>query len=114
MGRPLSSASSGHIVAVVRRRVERGGERLWRMEDFRDLPSAATAQAVSRLTRQGLLERLSKGVYYRTRRTAFGESRPNPISLEKLASRRSTVFPSGLAAANLLLVMAELLGHAIE
>jgi len=62
----------------------------------------AVAQALSRLTRQGRLERLSKGVYYSTRQTAFGKSRPNPTALQKLASRRKGVFPAGIAAANLL------------
>jgi hypothetical protein len=90
------------IAALVRRRVERAGERLWRLEDFRDLPFEATAQALSRLTRQGALERLSKGVYYRARETAFGKSQPNPTTIQALASQRKSVFPSGIAAANLL------------
>ena len=89
-------------MAFVRQQLERGGERLWKLEDFGDLPSAAVAQALSRLTRQGQLERLSKGVYYSTRQTAFGKSRPNPAAIQKLASRRKTVFPSGIVAANLL------------
>jgi len=87
---------------LVRQRIERSGERLWRLEDFRDLPFTAVAQALSRLTRQGALERLSKGIYYRTRQTAFGTSQPNPTSIQKLMSGRKTVFPSGIAAANLL------------
>jgi hypothetical protein len=87
---------------LVRRRIERGGERLWRLEDFSDLPASAVAQALSRLRRQGMLERLSKGVYYRARQTSFGKSLPNPASIQKLASRRKQVFPSGIAAANLL------------
>jgi hypothetical protein len=89
-------------MAFVRRQIEGGGERLWNLEDFRDLPFAAVAQALSRLTRKGRLERLSKGVYYSARDTAFGKSRPNPAAIQKLASRRKTVFPSGIAAANLL------------
>ena len=89
-------------MAYVRQQIERGGERLWKLEDFRDLPFMAVAQALSRLTRQGRLERLSKGVYYSSRNTAFGKSRPNPAAIQKLASRRQTVFPSGIAAANLL------------
>jgi hypothetical protein len=97
-----SSNGSRRIAGLVRRRIERGGERLWRLEDFRDFPFTAVAQALSRLTRQGILERLSKGVYYRTRETRFGKSRPNPAALQKLASQRKTVFPSGIAAANLL------------
>src|SRR5205823_3772927 len=76
--------------------------RLWRLEDFRDLPYTAVAQALSRLTRQGLLQRLSKGVYYRPLQTTFGRSLPNPAAMQKLASRRKDVFPSGIAAANLL------------
>ncbi len=89
-------------MAIVRQRIERAGERLWRLQDFADLPSMAVAQALSRLTRQGKLERLSKGVYYRSRQTAFGKSHPNPAAIQKLASRRKSVFPSGIAAANLL------------
>jgi hypothetical protein len=87
---------------IVRRRIERGGERLWRLDDFSDLPSSAVAQALSRLRRQGTLERLSKGVYYRARQTTLGKSLPNPAAMQKLASRRKQVFPSGIAAANLL------------
>lgn len=103
MGRRSTSAKGpGKFMAFVRQQIERGGERLWKLEDFRDLPFMAVAQALSRLTRQGRLERLSKGVYYSSRNTAFGKSRPNPAAIQKLASRRQTVFPSGIAAANLL------------
>jgi hypothetical protein len=89
-------------MAFVRQQIEGGGERLWKLDDFRDLPFAAVAQALSRLTRKGQLERLSKGVYYSARDTAFGKSRPNPAAIQRLASRRKKVFPSGIAAANLL------------
>jgi predicted transcriptional regulator of viral defense system len=87
---------------LIRRRVEAGGEHLWRLEDFRDLPFQAVAKALSRFAGEGLLERLSKGVYYRARQTAFGKSLPNPAAIQKLASHRKPVFPSGIAAANLL------------
>jgi hypothetical protein len=72
------------------------------MEDFRELPFQAVAQALSRLAKSGVIERLSKGVYYRARPTALGRSRPNPASLQKLVSPRQKVYPAGLAAANLL------------
>jgi hypothetical protein len=72
------------------------------MEDFRELPFLAVAQALSRLAKCGVIERLSKGVYYCARQTALGRSRPNPASLQKLVSSRKSVFPAGLAAANLL------------
>jgi hypothetical protein len=97
-----SSAKDTLATPSVRHRIERGGERLWRLEDFRDLSFNAAAQALSRLKREGALQRLSKGVYYRTRDTAFGKSRPNPISIRALASKNANIFPSGIAAANLL------------
>jgi len=102
MGTSTTSAGSRQIMRLIRRRIERGGEKLWRLEDFRDLPFNAVAQALSRLTRQGILERLSKGVYYRSRQTTFGKSLPNPSAIQELASRRKHVFSSGIAAASLL------------
>jgi hypothetical protein len=103
MGTPAKARPEPRrITGLVRRRIERGGERLWRLEDFRDLPFSAVAQALSRMAREGGVERLSKGVYYRNRETVFGKSRPNPTAIRSLASRRKTLFPSGIAAANLL------------
>lgn len=102
MGRHQTSATGpGQITKWVSQRIERGGERLWRFEDFRDAPVSAVAQALSRLSRQGKLERLSKGVYYRARQTGLGKSLPNPAGMRKLASRHP-VFPAGIAAANVL------------
>ncbi len=99
---PRPSPNSQGVAAIVRRRIEDGGERLWRLEDFRDLPFAAVAQALSRFARAGKIERLSKGVYYRARETTFGKSRPNPAAIQKLATCRKTMFPAGVAAASLL------------
>jgi hypothetical protein len=95
-------ASSSRTMGLIRSRIEASGERLWRLEDFRDLPFSAVAQSLSRLAREGVLERLSKGVYYSARPTTFGKSLPNPVAIQKLASRRKAIFPSGIAAANLL------------
>lgn len=94
-------ANPRRIAGSIRQRIERGGERLWRFEDFKGLSVTAVAQALS-LTRAGAVERLSKGVYYRSRQTALGKSRPNPTALRKLASKRTTVFPAGIVAASLL------------
>jgi hypothetical protein len=102
MNSHATPTTSRQVARLVRQRIERGGEHLWRFDDFRDLPFPAVAQALSRLTRSGTIDRLSKGVYYRTRQTTFGKSRPNPAAMQKLASRRKTVFPAGIAAANLL------------
>lgn len=86
----------------VRRRIDRDGERFWRLVDFRDLPSIAVAKALSRLAKVGHVQRLSKGIYYRARPTIFGQSRPNLTLLQGLAAENSPMFPSGLAAASLL------------
>lgn len=95
-------SSSPKTSTLIRAEIEKGGERLWRMEDFRDQPFPAVAQAFLRLTRKGMLERLSKGVYYRPRQTAFGPSRPSPTTIRQLAQRSKSIFPAGSAAANLL------------
>jgi hypothetical protein len=94
-------SNSRKITGLVRKRIEHGGERLWRLRDFNSLSFTAVAQALSRLNRAGLIERLSKGVYYHSRQTALGKSRPNPSTIQKLVSGKR-VFPSGIAASNLL------------
>lgn len=92
-----------HTVAwTVRQRIETGGERVWRLADFADLPPQAVAQALSRLTRQKALQRLGKGLYYRARQTAFGPSLPSEAALRALPIWKKGAFPSGTGAANLL------------
>lgn len=56
---------------------------------------------MSRLFRQGLIQRLGKGLYYRPRQTTFGKSKPNISQLHSLLIHKA-VFPAGNAAANLL------------
>jgi hypothetical protein len=86
---------------TVRRRVEQGGARFWGHGDFEGLPPSAVATALSRLTREGVLQRVSKGVYYRSAPTAFGPSGPaaSAVSAETL---RAPLHPAGLSAANVL------------
>jgi hypothetical protein len=92
----------GTTAETVRRRIEASGERVWRLADFDGMPFTAVAQALSRLSRQGLIQRLGKGLYYRSRQTAFGESKPSTAQIRSLPVRRKGVFPAGIAAANLL------------
>jgi len=86
----------------IRRRIEQGGDRVWRFADFSSFPVWAVAQALSRLARQGTLHRLSKGVYYHSRETALGSSVPNPAALRRLGTAKKAVFPAAIGAANLL------------
>lgn len=85
----------------IRSRVRRGGERFWRHTDFADLPSAAVSQALSRLARGGELDRVRKGVYYRSRPTVLGTSRPSPDSIVT-HSTKTRLHPAGITAANYL------------
>jgi hypothetical protein len=72
------------------------------LADFDGMPFTAVAQTLSRLARQGAIQRLGKGLYYRPRQTAFGPSRPNTTQIRSLYATESKVFPAGIAAANLL------------
>ena len=87
---------------LVRRKIERTGERVWCLDDFRDFPFTAVTQTLYRLARSGVIRRLSKGIYYHGRGAALDDSRPDPAALLRLASRKKPVFPCGLAAAKLL------------
>jgi hypothetical protein len=87
---------------TVRKRIEASGERVWRLADFDGMPFTAVAQALSRLARQGMIQRLGKGLYYRPRQTVFGQSKPSSAYIRSLPVRRRGVFPAGVAAANLL------------
>ena len=96
-------AGTRQVAPWVRHQIEQGGERLWRFDDFLGAPVSAVAQSLSRLAREGRLDRLSKGVYYRPRQTLLGKSRPNPAAIRRLAvTRAKSVFPAGISAANLL------------
>ena len=97
-----SKSSSTTVAQSVRQQIESGGERIWRLADFDGLSFIAVAQALSRLTRQGVIQRLGKGLYYRSRQTAFGQSKPNPSQIHLLINPKDGIFPAGNAAANLL------------
>lgn len=86
----------------VRHQIESGGERIWRLDNFENMPFTAVAQALSRLSKKGVIRRISKGLYYRSRQTPFGESKPSPSQLHALNIQRKEIFPAGIAASNLL------------
>lgn len=100
--RKTTDSAAQNTTDTIRSKIEGGGERVWRFADFEGLPAAAVAQALSRMSRQGMVQRLGKGLYYRSRSTAFGPSKPNRSQIQALPLRRKGVFPSGVSAANLL------------
>ena len=101
--KPKQSSSTATTTAKsVRSRIEFSGERVWRLSDFEGLSFTAVAQELSRLYRKGVIQRLGKGLYYRPRTTAFGQSKPNLSQIRSMSIPRRSIFPAGIAAANLL------------
>lgn len=96
-----SKKSQRSAASVVRDRVSRGRSRYWKHADFADLPASAVATALSRLAREGVLQRVGKGVYYRPTPTSFGLSMPaaSGVAAQTL---HAPLHPAGLSAANVL------------
>jgi hypothetical protein len=95
------ATSRKSAAAVMRDRVNHGGVRYWKHSDFPDLSPSAVATTLSRMARDGELERVGKGVYYRPEPTLFGMSVPG-ASATTTQLLRAPVHPAGLSAANLL------------
>lgn len=86
--------------ARVRASIARGGDRIWRVDDFPGSTSAV-ATALSRMAKSGEIERVAKGAYYRPRKTVIGRSRPSTLRVREAATR-ALLQPAGLTAANTL------------
>ena len=86
---------------LIRKSIEEKGERYWRHDDFSTLPPAAVSKTLSRLSQEGYLQRVSKGLYYRPRQTRFGRSHPSQSDIQQLPTKQK-LRPAGLSAANLL------------
>ncbi len=97
-----SSKKQRGISGIVRSRIENGGERLWRLNDFREFSFVAVAQALSRLTRAGEIERIKTGVYYRAKPGSAGKSRKILAAIEKIIAQPKPSFVAGVPAAILL------------
>lgn len=94
-GRSASTASR------IRQQVEAGGEHYWKPTDFPYAPSTAVTKTLSRLAQNGILQRVGRGLYYHSRPTVIGPSRPSKDVI--LAHRLSKPLkPAGMTAANLL------------
>src|SRR5438270_8872232 len=87
--------------AQIRRAIESQGERIWGLDDFRDLPSSAVASTLSRMVKEGELQRIEPGIYYRSRATIVGQSTPSNQALAA-AKVGEPLHSSGLTAAAML------------
>ena len=94
MNRPKSRS----IAYAARSRILNGGvDRFWTYADFPTTERVAVSAALSRLAREGVVRRLRRGVYYRSRDTILGKSRPDPEALVDtvLKLRGARAVPSG-------------------
>jgi len=87
------AASSRQTTGIVRHRIVGGGERLWQFADFPDLPFMPLAQALSRLARQGELQRLSKGFTIAPAIRRSDRAAPIPPRCENLPAAAGASFP---------------------
>lgn len=86
---------------LIRYQIQSQGERYWRYCDFSSLSPTAVSKTLSRLSQEGFLRRVSKGLYYHPRQTRFGASRPSQSELQQVALKHK-LHPAGVSAANLL------------
>lgn len=97
----LKRAGVPSAAARIRRRIERGGERFWRVSDFNDLPPRTVARTLARLAEAGVVERARHGLYYRSRPTVLGPSIPSATAVAS-HTVGAPLHASGLSAANVL------------
>lgn len=91
---------------VIRERIVQGGEnKIYIIPDFADLNNdALVTRVLSRLEKEGLLIRLSQGVYLYPSRNRFGVCKPAIDVIAKAIAEKdqADIIPSGLTALNLL------------
>lgn len=98
---PVGKRASS-TAAQVRSRVLRGGERLWRVEDFNG-PTSAVGNELRRLVARGELRRVRRGVYWRGNRSRFGMSpAPQGDALRAIVGPDEAIGATGWHATNLL------------
>jgi hypothetical protein len=89
------------VAEKIRKRIDKQEEGYWRPTDFPKYPPTAVSQTLSRMVKDGSLERVSNGIYYRSRQTRFGRSRPSQSEMQKFLNEQN-LHPAGVSAANLL------------
>lgn len=75
-------AKKGSAVSAVLKRIQRSPGTMIRAADFPEFSQVNVSQAFSRLTRKGVLQRVSKGVYYAPKPTLLGPSQPSQLAVD--------------------------------
>jgi hypothetical protein len=93
--------SSTGVAADVRERIMASRDRFWRPDDFSGSP-AAVCQALTRLSRNGELARIRRGLYWRGRSTVLGMAPPPASRIARELANCHGTGPAGLSAALML------------
>jgi hypothetical protein len=87
---------------TIRKRItEQGPDSLWGFADFAGLSQQAVAQTLCRLAKDGLIQRVRKGLYYYPKHTALGPSQPSASALLSKVFKKSNnavVYSGGTAS----------------
>lgn len=88
---------STSVAERVRKKIEGGGNRLWRIDDFHPLPARAVARELSRLEKSGKIFRIRKGVYRKKRGEITTKETLNRFPFPIHPARKSAAYTLGLA-----------------
>lgn len=88
----------------IRNRITSGGEnKMYTISDFADLNNdSLVTRVLSRLEEEGMLVRLTQGLYLYPKQTRFGIVKPTPYEIAKAVAGKdhAKVIPSGAMALN--------------
>ena len=94
--------AANSVASRVRKKVQKSADRFWRVSDFDD-PPHAVATELARLTQDGELQRVRRGIYWRGRPNRFGMAGAPPVAaVRELISDKEAVGAAGWYATNLL------------
>lgn len=89
------------VAGEIRRKTLRSRDRFWRPTDF-PFPPGAVDAALSRLSREGELVRVRRGLYWRGTTTLLGMAPPRPEVVAKELLGKPGFGPAGMSAASAL------------
>ena len=108
---------SNVLTKQIRERIELQGENtLYRVLDFADLNNdGLVTRALSRLEKEGMLVRISQGIYLYPMRNRFGILKPSidDIAVAIAQKDKAGIIPSGLTALNKLALSTQVTMNAV-
>ena len=108
---------SNVLTKQIRERIELQGENtLYMVRDFADLNNdGLVTRALSRLEKEGMLVRISQGIYLHPMRNRFGILKPSidDIAVAIAQKDKAGIIPSGLTALNKLALSTQVTMNAV-